>query len=95
MNLATAMAEWVQLDYFGCRYSGITEAMGGDGIHTCMSDGPGKFRSFALGDTVRALPLRAPPRRVYVCIYVCIICIYMYIHMYTYIYMYIHICIYI
>jgi hypothetical protein len=55
MHLSTAAAEWVQRDYFGCRYSAIADAMAGEGIHPCMSYGPGKFRSLALGDTVRAL----------------------------------------
>jgi len=92
MNLATATAEWVQLDYFGCRYSAIAEAMRGDVMHTCMSDSPGKFRSFVLGDTVRALPLRVSPRRVYIYMYIRIyMYIYVYIYIYTYSYIYIHI----
>jgi len=55
VGLASAAAEWVQRDYFGCRYAAIAEAMTADGVHPCMAYGPGKYRSLALGDTVRAL----------------------------------------
>jgi len=55
VGLSSAAWQWVERDYFGCRYSAIAEAMAGSGVHECMQYGPGRYRSLALGEPVRAL----------------------------------------